>query len=341
MATTQNVAGNLTCGSLLAQVDTASKLWPENASQKQYTANTDVLQAILENQTVQLSPLKTEKDTEVKLIWLEMCPEDTTACTDLCDAGTLQEVSSACVTYDLACLAEKGFKIPLFAFDTTSYEFDEAVAKGLLATMKALDEKLTQLGVAALVAFGGANKFTDGIFEGTDALFVPPQYWGPDIMGQLSMAAIINKFSNPYLISGSNLYMANWNAGMNAGNADGKGAQKKMGEFPAYFDLFNVDAIAGKSTFLVDPNALAFINKARFPETPMQILNGADKTLYSIASKNLPGIRYDVIHYTTCVGNDIFYNWKIKATGNFMQNPTGCDTDITGVLQFTCGNPVS
>lgn len=341
MATTQNAAGVITCGDLLAIVDKADAIWPDNASNKQYVTNAEVMTAIMENQTVQLSPLKGEKENEVKLIWLEMCPEDTTACTDICATGTAQEISGACVSYETSCLAEKAFKIPMLAFDVTSYEFQEAVAKGLLASMKALDEKLAQLAVAALVSFGGVNKFEDGIFEGTDFLFVPPQYWGPDLMGQLSMASIINKFTNPYLISGSNLYVANWNAGMNAGNADGKGAAKKMMEFPAYFDLFNVDSIAGKSTFLVDPNALAYISRTRFSSTPMQILNGADKILYSIPSKNLPGVSYDVTHFTVCENEDIFYYWKLQAKGVFAQNPTGCDTDITGILQFTCGNPDS
>lgn len=342
MATTINSAGAITCGDLLAIVDKADALWPENASNKQYVANTVTMDAILANQTVKLDPLqdKTKVHT-LKLIWLEMCGQTTTSCTDLCDAGTLDEIQGACVEYTTTCLAETGFKIPLFAFDTTSYEFQEAVAKGLLASMKALDEKLATLGVAALSSFSGANLFDDGIFEGTDNLFIAPPYWGPDLMGQFAMAAIINKFKNPYLLSGTNLYTANWNAMMNAGNGEGKGAAKKMDFFPLYSDLFNVDAIAGKVTFLIDPNAIAFANRSRFPTTPMQITNGADKTLYSIESKNLPGIFYDVIHYTTCSGDEIYYNWKLKVHGNFLQNPTGCDTDITGVLEFQCGNPES
>jgi hypothetical protein len=341
MATTQNAEGAITCGNLAAITDTAKNMWPDNASQKQYKANVEVLQAILDNQTVTLSPLKGEKENTVKLIWLEMCPEATDECTDICDTGNPQELNGACVDYTTACLAEKAFKVPFFAYDVTSYDFEEAVAKGLLATAKALDEQLARLGVAALVAFGGANKFEDGIFEGTDSLFVAPQYWGPDLMGQLSMAAIINKYNNPYLISGTNLYMAAWNAEMNKGNGEGKGGAKKFETFPSYFDLFNINAVAGNSTFMVDPNALAFISRNRFGPTPIQVLNGADKIMYSIPSFNLPGISYDVVYTTICENDDIWHVWKLQAKGLFAQNPTGCDTDITGVLQFTCGNPES
>jgi len=341
MASTITVAGSLTCGDLLATVLMADSVWADNASAKFYKANTGVIDAIRENQTVRFPQLQTDKWNQIKLIWLEMCGTDTTSCTDLCDAGTLDEIQSGCETHELSCLAEVGFKIGEYSYDNTYYGFQEAVAKGMLAKMKLLDEKIAQLGVAALSSFTGVNKYTTGIAEGTGNLFIPPAYWGPDLMAEFSMISIVNKFNNPYLISGSNLYKANWNAMMNAGNADGKGGAAKMDAFPAYFDLFNVDSIAGKVTYLVDPNALAFVNKARYSSTPKEYGNGADKIVYSVESKNLPGIFYDVIYYTTCVADEIFHNFKIKATGAFLQNPVGCDEDITGVLEFTCGNPVS
>ena len=343
MASTITNAGTLTCGNLLASVDMADRIWADNASNKQYIAQVGTLQAIRENQTVQMAQLQTEKNNQVKLIWLEMCGTETVACSDLCDAGTLDEIQSGCNTYELACLAEDGFKIGQFAFDDTYFNYQEAIAKGMLAKMRNLDEKLAQLGVTALGAMAGTNKYETGIAEGTAFDKIPPQYWGADLMGEFAMISIINKFKNPYLLSGSGLYKANWNAMMNAQNADGKGAANKFDTFPIYFDLFNVDSISGlsKATYLVDPNALAFVNKARYGAVPMQFGNGADKTLYSVESKNLPGIFYDVIYYTTCSGDDIYHNFKIKATGAYLQNPTGCDTDITGILEFSCGNPVS
>lgn len=343
MASTITGAGTLTCGDLLAISLMADTIWPDNASAKMYRANTGVIDAILENQTVRIPQLQTDKWNQVKLIWLEMCGDDSSACSDLCDAGTLDEIQSGCETHELACLAEVGFKIGEYSYDSTSFEFQEAVAKGMLAKMKILDEKLAQLGVAALSSFAGVNQYTTGLAEGTGNAFIPPAYWGADLMAEFAMISIINRFNNPYLISGSNLYKSNWNAMMNAGNADGSGAAKKMDFFPAYFDLFNVDSVntPDKVTYLVDPNALAFINKARYSTTPKEYGNGADKTLYSVPSKNLPGIMYDVIYYTTCTGDEIFHNFKIKATGAFLQNPVGCNDEITGVLQFTCGNPIS
>lgn len=341
MASTITNPGTLTCGNLLATVLRADEIWAENASQKFYKANVGALQAVRENQTVRMPQLQTDKWNQVKLIWLEMCNTDVNACTDLCDPGDLDEIQSGCETYDMECLDEVGFKIGEYSYDYTYYGYQEAIAKGFLAKMKLLDEKLTRRSVTALSAFSGVNKYSGGIGEGTGNLFIDPRYWGPDLMGEMSMVSIINKFNNPYLISGSNLYKANWNAMMNSGNADGKGGAAKMDEFPIYFDLFNVDSVVGKSTFLMDPNAMAFVNKARYSSTPKEYANGADKTLYSVESKNLPGVFYDVVYYTTCSGDEIFHNFKIKATGGFFQNPTGCDTDITGILEFQCGNPVS
>lgn len=343
MATTITAAGTTTCGDLLASVVMADKIWADNVSGRQYIAQVEALRAIRENQSVQFSQLRTDKDNEVKLIWLEMCGTSTVACSDLCDAGTLDEIQSGCETYDLDCIAEDGFSIKEFHYDTSYFDWQQAVAKGMLAKMRNLDEKLAQDAVTFLSASTGANKFTTGIAEGTDSLFIPPQYWGADLMGEFSMISILNKFVNPYLLSGQALYKAHWNAMMNAGNADGKGGAKKFDAFPMYNDLFNVDSVntPEKHIYLVDPKAVAFVNKARYSSTPREIGNGADKTLYSVESKNLPGVFYDVIYYTTCSGNDILHNFKIKATGAYLLNPTGCDTDITGVLDFTCGNPVS
>lgn len=345
MASTITAAGTLTCGDLLAIQLMADNVWADNASAKFYKANTGAIDAIRENQTVSFPQLQTDKWNQIKLIWLEMCGTDTTACTDLCAAGTLDEIQSGCETHELACLAEAGFTINQFAFDYTSYDFQMAVAKGFLAKTKLLDEKIAQLAVAALSSFAGVNQYTTGLAEGTGNAFIPPAYWGSDLMAEFAMIAIINKFNNPYLVSGSNLYKSNWNAMMNAGNADGAGAAKKMDFFPAYFDLFNVDSVntPDKVTYLVDPNALAFVNKARYPDAsnPIIYTNGANKTLYSIPSRNLAGINYDVIYSTVCTDDEIVHNFKIKATGAFLQNPVGCNDEITGVLEFKCGNPVS
>lgn len=343
MASTITAAGTLTCGDLLATVAMADRIWADNASNKQYIANTMALEAIRQNQTIRMPQLQTEKSNQVKLIWLEMCGVATTSCTDLCDTGTLDEIQSGCNTYELDCIAETGFKIAEYSFDATYYNYQEAIAKGMLAAFKALDEKLAQDAVTALGAMAGVNKYETGIAEGAAFDKIPPQYWGPDLMGEFAMISIINKFKSPYLLSGTGLYKSAWNANMNAGNADGSGAAKKFDQFPIYFDLFNVDSVSGlsKATYLIDPNAIAFVNKARYSSTPREYGNGADKTLYSVESKNLPGIFYDVIYSTTCTGNDIYHNFKIKATGAFLQNPTGCDTDITGILEFSCGNPVS
>src|SRR5690606_41264346 len=94
--------------------------------------------------------------------------------------------------------------------DATEYEYQEDIAKEMLDKLKLLDDKIPQLGLAALSSFTGVNKYTTGIAEGTGNLFIPPAYWGPDLMAEFSMIAIVNKFNSPYLISGSNLYKANW-----------------------------------------------------------------------------------------------------------------------------------
>lgn len=342
MATTITAEGSLSCLDLQAIILKMDTVWPENASKKMYQAKVEALRAIRENQTVTLAPLQEkDKTNSVKLIWMEMCNDDIAACSDLCDNPAFAELQSGCETHSLSCLAEVGFKIGENTFDSKYGNYQDAIAFGMMANLKKLDERLAVLGVTALGAMAGVNQYTEGITEGTGNAFIPPQYWGPDLMGEFAMISQINRFNDAYLLSGTNLYKSLWNSEMNRSNGEGKGAANKMSSMDIYFDLFNVNPVAGKSTYMIDPNAIAFINKAKYSSTPKEYTNGANMTLYSVESKNLPGIFYDVKYTTVCTDAEVFHQFKIWATGAFLQNPTGCNDEITGILEFTCGNPVS
>jgi hypothetical protein len=59
---------------------------------------------------------------------------------------------------------------------------------------------------------------------------------------------------------------------------------------------------------------------------------------WSIESKTLPGVFYDVIYNNECVANnEIKHNWSLYVKAGIFLNPLGCNDDVTGVIKFVCG----
>jgi hypothetical protein len=106
-----------------------------------------------------------------------------------------------------------------------------------------------------------------------------------------------------------------------------------------YNDLFNMNTVVGANKmFMIDKGAIAFASKVRYSKTPEEISNGANMIRYSIPSKNLPGVSFDVIYKTACSDSDIIHSWKLIARFGTFNNPTSsCDNTNTGVLSFSCG----
>ena len=140
------------------------------------------------------------------------------------------------------------------------------------------------------------------------------------------------------MLSGHNLYQQDFLARMKAGNADGAGANNLFSAMNVIFDLFNRDSTLGaKKTFLIERSAYAFHSKTYFSSVP-ETLIGAGLTRWTMPSKNLPGVNYDVTYTTECVGNDIVFHWSLQWYGGFFQNPLPCNGLNTGILSFICGN---
>lgn len=165
------------------------------------------------------------------------------------------------------------------------------------------------------------------------------------MFGYLQLVAQKNKFNAPYLISGTNLFEAYWNANQNAANADGKGAANMFASMKPYFDIFNVDSVLSPDlvTFMVNRNALAFHNKVYWDwnsgDARANQFGGPGSSTgyrYKVESKNLPGVFYDVIYKIACSGNEINHNWKIQFTGDIFRNPVGCNVNNTNILKFKC-----
>jgi hypothetical protein len=148
----------------------------------------------------------------------------------------------------------------------------------------------------------------------------------------------MNKFRNPYAITGNNLYQLLFNTPLETGTSVDKGGVKKVGTLRIYQDPENIEDHAAGQTFLVNKTAVAFLNKAWNKINPINAeVKAGQYWEWSEESKNLPGVWYDITMKETCVGNDFYQAFKIKLHGLFVTNPYPCDEDNTGILIFECG----
>jgi hypothetical protein len=320
--------------------------WSDSAKQKDYIANVDVARAVRENQSVRIVDLENpQKDKTVTLYWPEFCAATTASCSDDCTPGGTKP-GTVCQDYTLSMCREANFSVDEKAYRSIATTFEEAVAVSLLANMQALDEWIAGQFVSKMASGKGVNAYTGG--KGSVSGFttsVPAAYWNANLMGYLALVAKKNKFNAPYLVSGTNLYEAYWNAQMNSANSEGKGVKNMFDQFKLYFDVFNVDSVMSPDavTFMLNKNALAFHSKAYWDWSATDQradkfggAGGSAGMKYKIESKNLPGVFYDVTYKIACSGNEITHNWQLKFTGDIFRNPVGCSPNNTNILEFIC-----
>jgi hypothetical protein len=328
-------AGDFSCADLVMIQVKLDQMWADSAVKQDYTANCVALQSIIQEQTAQFPQLKTEKDTQVKIAWLNHCDDTVSDCTNDCIVGG-DELSADCKTYELDICKTTGFSVKEKALRAGIFSKEELIAKAMLQKLKIMDEQLTQTVVSALDTYTGVNQFLNGFTTSGNDTVIPATYWTPDLFAYFYQTMIMNKHTNSFMLSGSNLFQAEWIARMNMSNSEKAPDMAKMNTIRKYFDLFNMDSVLGtKKTFTIDKGAVAFVSKNYYPSTPIQYI-GAGQTRYSVPSKNLSGVTYDVIYTNDCTNNEITHHWSFYVKAGFFLNPTGCNSDNTGVLSFTC-----
>lgn len=331
-------AGVFTCSELLRIQARAQQHFSDDVRRADITPFSVAAQAILENQTARFEPLQNpEKDREMTLIWTQSCDLTAEDCTTQCEIGGTQ-AGSTCQNVSLDICKEVNFSVPEMLFRTNMLNKEEVSARQLAEALKALDEYWASQVVAHLVANAGVNALATPYPYSGGVTTIPPANWTANLMGYLAMAMAVNKMSNMFMLSGQNLYISEFNAMKESGNADGKGNAAKMATFKKYFDLFNIDGQVGTpTTFLVNPNSVAFVTKTYYGSVPTTYAgNNINQQRYSVPSPSLPGVSYDVFYGITCSGNEIFHSWKVMTKGGLFLNPLGCDTGRTGILQFAC-----
>lgn len=321
----------------------ADQIWLDRIQKQDYTADVGVVQALLANQTAQITPVEGKKDVDVEISWINACEVADRTCT-ACTMGG-EELSTNMEEYSLDICREVPFYVNDNDFRNNLFDPEEVIAKGFISADKELSEYLAGLAVAWLNANKGTNAVTvgKGQVSGTDT-YVSAHLWDAGLMAYLVRVGLINKFIDPYLISGNQLFEQVWNAEKEYGNADGKGNVAKFGTFRTYFDLINIDAVNSPDliTYLVSRGAFALAHKTRFGPNVTKYM---DRHAWSMESRFLPGVNFDVEYVNSCddcastkPAGQIHY-FKLTVNAGMFLNPLGCDATRTGVLTFICGEP--
>jgi hypothetical protein len=338
MATTSDTAGTFTCAELVKVTVAIDRVWADNQTNQDFASFVEVLNVIKSKQTARLSELEDPaKDKTIKVYWATDCNTSLSDCSDDCSVGG-PELEARCKEYALDLCKKAGFTVREKTFRNSNLSREEVVAKGMIKRMKELDEYLAQTMVAKLDAFAGVNQFAGiGTVVGDGSTYILPSFWTADLVGYFTQVAIMNKLAGAYVIHGNNLWNTKWQADMNNGNANNKDQAAKMNSIQQFWDPFNIDTVntPDKVSYLISSGAVAFSSKAYNPSSPVTYM---DDIRWSVQSKSIPGVYYDVVYKNRCLSNEIYHDYTLYVNAGIFNNPYGCDEEVTGVLKFVCGD---
>ena len=314
------------------------QIWADAIQKQDYVAHVDAVKAILANQTAYISELKGTKDRTVDIGWINACEIADEAC-QICTIDG-EELSTNIAEKTLSTCREASFKVEEGIFRSNLFDAEEVIAKGFLAAMRELDEFWAATLVAFMNAGLGVNAVTNGkgVVNGTGT-YVLPAFWDAGLMSYLNRAAVVNEFVNPFIVSGANLYESVWNAAYERGQAGDESKVLKYGSMPISFDLFNIDAVNDPDliTYMIHKGAIAFVTKNYYKSR----VEYMDEHRWSIPSKNIPGVVYDVHYKDSCEAQGshdaMTFQYKLVTYGDYFINPVGCNDTRTGILAFYCG----
>ena len=328
------------CGYLSAVQAKADAIFADPMLNNDAVVDAIAARAVLEQQQgmIRMPSITGTKNKELRVEWLTKCSPTTEECSDDCTI-TGEDATPECKDYELKCLRETSFKVGERHYRDRSIEKVESVALNIVRHMGAMDEYTARYILTGLLANAGVNAFTGGIgtVAGTNTL-IAPQYWDANAFGYFDQVARLNKFRNPYVITGNNMYQLLWSVPLDAANDNGKGSFRKINTLKIYQDPENVEVYAPKQTFLIHKGSVAFINKAWNPVNAANAIEQAPGIFqWSEPSRNLPGVMYDITMKQTCESNEFYEAYKIQLHGLFAVNPYPCSETNTGILVFECG----
>lgn len=341
----------LTAAALTAIYYSAESLFADGQKKADYVAEVNAAKAVIENTTAKINVLDSNnKVREAKIYWNKKTTTTITDCAaapiDLC-ALTGDQSDADGKTFNIEECTSAGFVVDDALYAGSNLNANEVFADNMLKTMKALDEAITQKIIAKIDSFSSPNLFEGGIGcpgvvspESWAQTFIEPSLWTPELMAYFLQVSRINKFASPFLLDGDNLYTQFFRAMNNASNADGSGAKSMMDKIKYYEDMVNMAVVNGatRKTFMIERGTLAFSSYALWAKNGMSnpLNHGAGQFKFSVPSKNIPGLVYDVYTKEECSGAYEKHTVTLKAQYDVFNGPAAVDGS-TGVLEFICG----
>jgi hypothetical protein len=340
----------------------AEEMWADSRKAAEYTTHADAARAVLSNQTARFRELEdSTKDNTVRVVFVDPCGVAVEDCEASCDLTGAQP-STDYKDYALDICKESNFSVSENIARTNMYSVEDLTANRLNLAKKALDEYWAAQVLVKLKAFAGINVFNaanggpTGYTYAAGTTTVPAADYSVALLGYLTRAAILNQMDANYIIDNGELWASVFNAGIAAGNLDGKGLAAMAAELQSKltFDMWNF-AKAGitEDTFIIGTGAVAMKTIARHSSTPEYIDGKVNQWRFSTPSNVLPGVVYDVFSQLTCATTgtgsatqeDIVHNFKVKTRGGIFLNPEGCPVTIgattytpSGVISLTKGS---
>jgi len=324
----------------------ADELMFDDRIKQQFIPQYGILDAIAAAQTAQVTPkfnsIKDSqgksKKTDIEVMWGNACEIVTQECTTCTYDGN--ELSTNAQTYSLDFCKEVQFGVSELSMLDNEFDWAELIAKGMLKADKELVEAFAVYSVSVLNANKGINQMGTGgkgVVSGSDT-YILPAYWDAKLMAYFMRVAQLNRFTNPLLASGANLFEEYFIINKLQPDFNGKGNAALMQQFPIFFDLFNIDTVNTPDlyTYLLSMGSVAIGNVAYNPATVETI--GAWKR-WKAPSKFVPGLWYDYFYSPECEGDLVNNRFKVKLTADVLVNPEGCEANNTGILTFLCGEP--
>lgn len=326
----------ITNGALPLILERSSTLWPNDMVAADFVPQIDTLYAIRDQQTARLQTVNLPDGVDVRVAWMNNCDitVDTYDSTDCTFSGSEADVDKQDLSIDQA--KESTFSVPIDAWRDNIFGFADAVSVNLNKVMVKQAEAIASYCIGVINSNLGENTYNnDGNWTLNSTLTeVPAGDWSTtDIFGHFQIASRINRFDNPFLLSGQNMYQLAYMARTSQGNGEGKGDFVRINEMPIYNDIINVDTVnSDRRTYMINRGTLAFASKGYYPTRP-ENLNGNFQR-FSITNRFFPQLVHDVETLVDCVSGVWKQHWKVIPRYKLFVNPTGCTATRTGLLAF-------
>jgi hypothetical protein len=334
------------CGFLAEIQKMQEDVWVDPIQAIDKIPNVGIISTVMTNQDVNFVELNDKaKNRVINVEWQTACNLETEDCGDDCDING-DDLTPECKTYEIECLQEVSFKMPIRAYREKTIDFQKAMAINMLYAKKRLADWLDQYTLAGLLANAGVNQFTGGVgtvVAGTT--YIPASYWDDNIWGYMAQVTEYNQFNSPYLLTGDNLFQKIWNKGI-AGETRPFDWLRPVAD-PRAFNTLGIN----DQSILVHKTAAAFLNKAWNPVGSVNAEQRAGQywewseplTFTGQETRGVTGLTnvfVDVTMKEECINNEFYQAVKLKLWGLFALNPQPCDKDNTGIIVFECGTGV-